>query len=75
MIGLSSLYLHMDGFQLTFLSGDAIKKYPKLREFYFGNLDAFRMVANTDFMKDFIPDKSHWKSDPCDNQVKKIERK
>jgi len=45
----------------------------ELRNFYFGNLDGFRMVANSDFMKDFIPSKTHWRSDPCDNQVGEVE--
>ena len=45
----------------------------ELRNFYFGNLDGFRMVANSNFMKDFIPSKTHGRSGPCDNQVGKVE--
>jgi transglutaminase-like putative cysteine protease len=53
--------------------GEHYKMNEELRRFYFGNLDAFRMVANTDFMKDFVPEKIYWRSDPCDNQVGEIE--
>lgn len=45
----------------------------KMREFYFGNLDAFRMIANSDFMVDFDPPKKFVRSDPYDNQVGEIE--
>ncbi len=37
-------------------------------EFYFGNLDPFRMVANSEFQKDFYPPKKHLRYDPFDNQ-------
>ena len=42
-------------------------------EFYFGNLDAFRMIANDDFQVDFIPEKKYWRSDPVDNQRGEVE--
>lgn len=45
----------------------------KLRDFYFGNLDAFRMIANSDFMAGFEPKKVFFRSDPYDNQVGEIE--
>jgi hypothetical protein len=45
----------------------------KLREFYFGNLDAFRMIANSDFMVDFEPSKLFIRSDPYDNQSGELE--
>ncbi len=45
----------------------------KLRDFYFGNLDAFRMAANANFMVDFDPPKRFVRSDPYDNQVGEIE--
>ncbi len=43
------------------------------RQFYFGNLEPFRMVANSEFQADFIPPKTFWRADPYDNQVGEIE--
>lgn len=43
------------------------------REFYFGNLDPFRMVANREFQKNFTIPKVHWRSDPYDNQSGEME--
>lgn len=40
---------------------------------YFGNLDTFRMVANTQFQGDFDVPKDHWRADPYDNQVGEME--
>ncbi len=42
-------------------------------EFYFGNLDAFRMIANDDIAEEFYPKKKFWRSDPVDNQVGEVE--
>lgn len=43
------------------------------RRFYFGNLDAYRMVANNAFQAPFMIDKDHWRADPYDNQVGEME--
>ena len=43
------------------------------RKFYFGNLDACRMVANNAFQAPFTIDKDFWRADPYDNQVGEIE--
>lgn len=43
------------------------------RQFYFGNLDAYRMVANRDFQENFTIPKEHWRSDPYDNQSGEME--
>jgi transglutaminase-like putative cysteine protease len=43
------------------------------RRFYFGNLDPYRMVANSAFAAPFTVDKDHWRADPYDNQVGEIE--
>jgi len=43
------------------------------RKFYFGNLDPYRMVANSAFMVPFTVDKEFWRADPYDNQVGEIE--
>ena len=43
------------------------------RDFYFGNLDPFRMVANTAFQAPLLPSKSGLRADPYDNQVGECE--
>ncbi|OQB25539.1 MAG: Transglutaminase-like superfamily protein [Firmicutes bacterium ADurb.Bin182] len=43
------------------------------REFYFGNLDPYRMIANSEFQAPFIPDKAYYRCDPYDNQTGEIE--
>ena len=43
------------------------------RRFYFGNLDAYRMVANSAFEAPFTIEKRFWRADPYDNQVGEIE--
>ncbi|MGC8497652.1 MAG: transglutaminase-like domain-containing protein [Thermoplasmata archaeon] len=54
--------------------GNIIKnKNEKRRNFYFGNLDAFRMIANEDYQVDFDPPKKYWRSDPVDNQRGEVE--
>lgn len=52
----------------AFRSGDEAR-----RQFYFGNLDPFRMVANRAFQAPLMPEKRHWRADPYDNQVGEIE--
>ncbi len=46
---------------------------PRARDFFFGNLDAYRMIANTDYARPFDPPKKHWPSDPVDNQRGEVE--
>ena len=43
------------------------------RKFYFGNLDPYRMVANSAFAAPFTVRKEYWRADPYDNQVGEIE--
>ena len=43
------------------------------QEFYFGNLDPFRMVANNELQQEFDPPKKQWRRDPYDNQSGEIE--
>lgn len=43
------------------------------RQFYFGNLDPYRMVANNAFMQDYSDPKKHLPADPYDNQSGEIE--
>lgn len=53
--------------------GGARKDIPAYREFYFGNLDAYRMVANSAFMAPLTPSKRFYRFDPYDNQTGEIE--
>ena len=43
------------------------------RKFYFGNLDPYRMVANSKFGAPFTIRKEHWRADPFDNQLGEME--
>jgi hypothetical protein len=40
---------------------------------YFGNLDPFRMVANSEFQTEFNPVRRFMRNDPYDNQTGEIE--
>lgn len=43
------------------------------RQFYFGNLDPYRFVSNSEFQENFTIPKEHWRADPYDNQLGEIE--
>ena len=43
------------------------------REFYFGNLDPYRMVANRAFQAPFTVEEHYFRTDPYDNQYGEIE--
>ena len=43
------------------------------RQFYFGNLDPYRMVANSAFYENFTIPKQQLRADPYDNQLGEIE--
>lgn len=43
------------------------------RQFYFGNLDAFRTVISNDFQAPFTIKKNYWRHDPYDNQDGEME--
>jgi hypothetical protein len=49
--------------------GNHNKNNEKLRSFYFGNLDHFRMFANLKFQSDLFPKKKYFRNDPYDNQL------
>lgn len=57
----------------SFAIGAVGHDFPKGREYYFGNLDCFRMVANSEFQKEFTKPKKYFRSDPYDNQGGEIE--
>jgi len=46
---------------------------PDVRHFYFGNTDAYRMIANIAACAPFDPPKRFWRSDPVDNQRGEME--
>lgn len=54
--------------------GGAVREHNEARRLhYFGNLDPYRMVANTQFQGNFDVPKDHWRADPYDNQVGEME--
>lgn len=57
----------------SFGTGAVRENNEERRQFYFGNLDPFRMVANSQFQADFTVPKQLWRADPYDNQVGEIE--
>ncbi len=57
----------------SFGGGALRNKNEERWNFYFGNLDPFRMVANSDVNYEFLPSKKHFRQDFCDNQVGEIE--
>ncbi len=57
----------------SFGTGAVREQDEERRQFYFGNLDPFRMVANSHFQSDFTVPKVYWRADPYDNQVGEIE--
>ena len=46
-----------------------------IREYFFGNLDPFRLITSKDFQAEFDPPKSFLRTDPYDNQVGEAEYK
>jgi transglutaminase-like putative cysteine protease len=54
--------------------GDGIRNgNKKVWDFYFGNLDPFRMVANSEFHYPLYPEKKYLRQDPYDNQLGEVE--
>ena len=54
--------------------GDGYRKGNERKwNFYFGNLDPFRMVANSEFNYPLHPAKDFLRDDPCDNQIGEVE--
>jgi transglutaminase-like putative cysteine protease len=54
--------------------GDAWRREDPLGwNYYFGNIDVFRMPANRAILADFTPPKRHRRSDPVDNQRGEVE--
>lgn len=54
--------------------GGALRRGNEKRwNFYFGNLDPFRMIANSEFHYNFYPEKKFLRQDPYDNQEGEME--
>jgi len=54
--------------------GGAVREGNEVRrQHYFGSLDAYRMVANSEFQVQFTTPKQQWRADPYDNQLGEIE--
>ena len=54
--------------------GTAYRKNSQLRlDYFFGNLDPFRMIANSEFHYGIYPEKNHLRYDPYDNQEGELE--
>ncbi len=51
------------------------KSVEKYHKFYFGNIDHFRLIANTDISSKLTPPKTHHRSDNVDNQRGEVEWK
>lgn len=58
-------WVHAD---LSFAGGAYRNKKLERWNYYFGNLDVFRMVANSAIQQDFNPAKAELRADPIDNQ-------
>ena len=60
-------FLYLTG--TKFILAPAWREGDKERwNYYFGNLDIFRMPANSEIQKEFIPEKKWLRIDPIDNQ-------
>ncbi len=55
--------------------GGHMKSVEKYHKFYFGNMDHFRLIANTEISSEFTPPKKHYRSDNVDNQRGEVEWK
>ncbi|MGQ9596471.1 MAG: transglutaminase-like domain-containing protein [Thermoproteota archaeon] len=53
--------------------GGRWKNLEKYHKFYFGNIDHYRLVVNTDVSSDFVPPKTYLRSDTVDNQRGEVE--
>lgn len=72
----AQFYIEPYGWLFADLSfgGSALRRGSKKRwNYYFGNLDPFRMVANSEFHYELYPEKKFLRSDPYDNQIGEAE--
>ena len=69
-------YLPELGWMYSDLSGGSVayeRKEFSRWNFFFGNVDPYRIPTNNRFQRDFYPEKKHWRKDPYDNQCGEIE--
>jgi len=72
----AQVYINPYGWIPVDASFGNVRKNNELRgDFYFGGLDAFRMISNEDFQVQFDPSKKYVRSDPVDNQRGEVENK
>lgn len=72
----AEFYIEPYGWLFADLSfgGSALRKGSEKRwNYYFGNLDPFRMVANSEFHYELYPEKKFLRNDPYDNQIGEME--
>ena len=72
----AQFYIEPYGWLFADLSfgGSALRKGSEKRwNFYFGNLDPFRMVANSEFHYGLYPERKFLRHDPYDNQIGEME--
>ncbi len=69
----AQVYVNSSWYPVDASFGNARRHTSVENEFYFGNLDAFRMIANDDLLGEFKPKKNFYRSDPVDNQVGEVE--
>lgn len=72
----AQFYIEPYGWLFADLSfgGSAFRKGNEKRwNYYFGNLDPFRMVANSEFHYELYPEKKYLRYDPYDNQIGEME--
>lgn len=55
-------------FNSSAYTGITEEQKQKTIDFYFGNMDAYRLVFNTDHARSFTPPKTDFRSDPVDSQ-------
>jgi hypothetical protein len=46
---------------------------PRVREFYIGHQDSYRMIVNTDYGHELVPPKQSLRSEPADFQRGEVE--
>ena len=72
----AEFYIEPYGWLFADLSfgGSALRRGSEKRwNYYFGNLDPYRMVANSEFHYELYPEKKFLRNDPYDNQLGEME--
>lgn len=58
---------------LSYGGSSYVRGARKRWDFFFGNIDPYRIPINNGFQKEFDPPKRHWRIDPYDNQCGEAE--